>query len=156
MLVELEQDSSADWSVGGIFLSAHCFGRSGDDCRWYRGRDLRLFEWVEARPVVWVSEGRQANYPTWSSCDRGHHSIDTCDNHDLAYDFPVRADRNLGSRAAPAQPGGCVPGADVASSLVDRGASECFWRSDAGFGGWQGRGTRATGYERYLREVAGF
>jgi hypothetical protein len=106
--------------------------------------------------VIWVSEGRNANYPSWQACDGGHYSLDTCDRHDTWYRFPVDPLRNAGSRLAPRTGSGCILGAELADVLVDPDAEECFWRSDRPFGGWQGSGDGVTPYARYLSEIGEF
>lgn len=145
-----------------MFLSAHRFGRSGGDCRWYRDDELDAFEWVDGveagAPVVWVAEGRNANYPSRSACDRGHHSIDTCDHHSARYRFPVISDlQNIGSRIRPVNGTGCVSGSDLLHSgtRVETAEVECFWSEDTPFRGWTGGGRGVTPYARYLREIAG-
>jgi hypothetical protein len=149
-------DQTGEWHATAVFLSAHCFGRSMGSCRWYRGRELARLEWSGAAPVVWVAEGRHANYPSRRACDRGHGFIDTCDRHETRYAFPIRSDGNIGSRSFPAEPGGCHAAESLGSSRVAPGAVECLWRSDAPFRGWQARGPGVTSYERYLREIVGF
>lgn len=153
------------WRVEGVFLSAHCFGRSSPGCRWYRGEDLRQFEWgtegAAVGPVVWVADGRNANYPSRRACERGHGFVDTCGGSRLRYPFPVHASRNIGSRVRPLETSGARAGC-VRSAPVDPGngatapdAVECFWDPDARFRGWQASGDGVTPYERYLREVIG-
>lgn len=109
-----------------------------------------------AAPVAWVAEGRQANYPSRRTCDNGHHSLDTCEKHDLRYHFPVDPARNLGSRDVPIARDGCVPASALPSDAVDPSGVECFWRADALFRGWQNAEVGVTPYERYLRDIAGF
>lgn len=167
IIVEVERDpESLHWRTRAIFLSAHCFGRSTADCRWYRGADLAEVEWSEAEaggaPVVWVAAGRQANYLSRERCDRGHSTIDTCDHNHLRYRFPIESQRqNVGSRRRPVgSEGGCVDAEHIGwgSRLPDVGVVECFWDSDRPFRGWQADtiGTAATPYARYLDEIAGF
>jgi hypothetical protein len=157
IVMELMPIARADrWKVSGIFLSAHCFGRSSGSCRWYRDAELDVFEWVGSAAVVWVAEGRQANYPTWQACDAGHYSIDTCDRHDTRYYFPVAAARNIGSRRLPALEGGCLRGGNFQLPSANDATLECFWNADARFRGWQSDGGGVTPYERYLREIAEF
>ena len=104
------------WLTDAVFLSAHCFGRSDLDCRWYRGDDLDGFEWLDGvergAPIVWVSDARNANYPSRGACARGHMGFDGCAPDSQPYRFPVSARRNIGSRAVPVheqgQPPGCV------------------------------------------------
>jgi hypothetical protein len=148
--------SAARWRVSGIFLSAHCFGKSGASCRWYRGPELNEFAWAGTSPIVWVAEGRQANYSSSTTCDRGHYALDRCSRHNAQYYFPVSPDRNIGSSALPNFGDGCVRGSDLATEHAQTAASECFWTSDTRFRGWQLSGRGVTPYERYLREVAGF
>lgn len=149
-------DRNDGWSLTGVFLSAHCFGRTSSSCRWYRGTELKEFDRVGAAPVVRVAEGRNANYPSRRACDKGHHSLDTCERHDLRYHFPIDPAWNLGSRAVPIGRDGCVSASALPSDAVDPSAVECFWRADAPFRGWQNAEVGVTPYERYLREIAGF
>lgn len=149
-----------------VFLSAHCFGRAGGACRWYRGDELERFDWAGraagSPPIVWVSEGRHAGYPSRAACDRGHYLVDTCDRNTVTARFPVGSGRDIGSEAVPVQgdgaPPGCVRGAEVGSPpAVVPDAVECFW-TERPFRGWQNEGGDggATAYLRYLKEVAGF
>jgi hypothetical protein len=148
------------WRVKRIFLSAHCFGRIRSDCRWYEEEELDEFEWIGepgSAPIIWVSDGRHANYPSRRACDRGHLWIDACDVTARPVRFPARASRNIGSRSAPlsveGQPHGCVPGSYVEPGealLVSPRALECFWDGAVRFGGWQGGRNGATAYGRYL------
>jgi hypothetical protein len=144
------------WSVARVYLSAHCFGRSGADCRWYESSELERFEWEDVAPVIWVAEGRQANYPSRAACDRGHHTLDTCDRNAVRYSFPVTGSaQNAGSSGAPNPASGCVAGRLLGSARVRPDALECFWTPGQPFRGWQGEGQGVTGYHRYLVEVAG-
>jgi hypothetical protein len=156
IVVEVERGTHGSWSVTGVFLSAHCFGRGSGSCRWYRGEDLRQFQWYGPAPVVWVAEGRNANYPSWQACNAGHRTMDTCAQHDNSYRFPVWPAGNVGSRTHPSWLGGCLAGHDVPGSVADPERVECFWDPGATFRGWQTAGRGVTPYERYLREVVGF
>ena len=154
--IEIVTGADAHPSVQGIFLSAHCFGASDANCRWYRGEELLRFEWREQAPVVWVAEGRQANYPSASACDAGHWFYDTCDRNTGIYRFPiVRHEQNIGSRAKPVNGDGCVDGRQAGwnSTLISAAVVECFWTPARRFTGWQSpaRGS-ATPYERYLAD----
>jgi hypothetical protein len=148
-------DSGA-WTVSGVFLSAHCFGRGSRACRWYRGEALDRFRWHGAAPVIWVAEGRNANYPSWQACNAGHRTMDTCARHDTSYRFPVWFGGNIGSRTVPIGSHGCLRGGDLPSGGADPAHIECLWDPGAAFRGWQSAGRGVTPYERYLREVAGF
>jgi hypothetical protein len=160
--LDVARRADGGWGVDSIFLSAHCFGRSEGGCRWYRDAELDEFAWTGARgrsvPIVWVSEGRNANYPSRSRCDRGHNFVDTCDRNTVGRRFPTNTGRNIGSRSMPigdaAAPPGCVRGRTVGDGGAAADALECFW-SEEPFRGWQARGPGLTPYLRYL-EMAGF
>ena len=162
--VDVRQLDNGAWATDAIFLSAHCFGRSDGDCRWYRDDDLDAFEWVNdierGAPVVWVSEARNANYPSYAACERGHWRIDRCDRASVPFLFPVAVERNIGSREVPLvndqnEPG-CVSGRfvePVDRMIVAPDAVECFWSTEGTFGGWQGAEGGATPYGRYLEHL---
>jgi hypothetical protein len=158
--------ATGSWRTVGVFLSAHCFGRSDGRCRWFRGAELRAFAWVDdvagGAPRVWVARGKHANYPSRAACDSGHWYSDTCDQNRVAVRFPVRStEQNLGSRLRPRAAGlGCVAaeGLPLAGEGAHAGARECFWDSAAPFWGWQAErtGTPPTPYAHYLTVIAGF
>lgn len=150
------------WLTEAVFLSAHCFDGGNDDCRWFGGeQELEFFAWRDGRlsaPVVWVADGRHANYPTRANCDRGHRFTDSCDGPRVAYSFPVARDRNVGSATRPIAGTGCVDAAHggLPGSDPDPENVECFW-TDRPFRGWQGVAFQGvTPYRRYLLEVVGF
>ena len=147
IVVEVEA-AGDEWRPVGVFLSAHCFDGAAKSCRWYRDDELAQFEWDGARPVVWVSSGRHANYPSEQACDRGHYRLDTCDADARANRFPVDAAGNIGSAARPE----CR---SAAISARDDASVECFW-SGVPFRGWQADVPGVTSYLRYLDEIAGF
>ena len=157
IVIETKRDNATlNWNPSRVFLSAHCFGRSTGSCRWYSSSELGGFEWSGSSPVIWVAEGRNANYPSRHRCDEGHHSIDTCDHNETRYPFPVNPARNLGSRAAPMTVDGCITGAELGTPGVDARSVECMWRENTLFRGWQSDGRGVTGYWRYLSEIAQF
>ena len=152
------------WRTERVFLSGHCFDKLDADCRWYQGNDLDQFEWQGGRyvaPVTWVADGKGANYPTRSACDRGHLFYDTCDRNDVRQRYPILSHaQNVGSPLAPAgDQRGCLSWqhTGIVSAKVAPGSYECFWDAAAEFRGWQrpARGS-ATPYDRYLREIAKF
>ncbi len=167
MIVELGLNApESRVAVEGIFLSAHCHGRSDGRCRWYRGNALKQFEWLDgarrSAPVVWVARGTHASYPGRADCDSGFWRFDTCDNNSLAVRFPVlTGDQNLGSRPRPFMGAGdcTTPGrGGWRSALADQSLMECFWTSAKPFHGWQRThaGTAPSSYDRYMRERARF
>ena len=164
--VARSSDESVRWSVVGVFLSAHCGGRSAGRCRWFRGAELGRFAWVDApsssAPRVWVARGKHAHYPSPRDCNRGHWGYDACNRNTAVVRFPIlSAAQNIGSRARPLPtPDGCL----TASALplgpagLDPMAGECPWDATRPFRGWQAdtRGAGPTSYGRSLAEIAGF
>jgi hypothetical protein len=158
-------EDQATWRTTGVFLSAHCGGRSAGRCRWFRGAALARFAWADDRvlgaPRVWVARGKHAHYPTRRDCDRGHWSYDACARAPAAVRFPVvAAGQNVGSRAHPLPaPDGCRTAAALPTGVagLDPAARECVWDAARPFRGWQadagGRGP--TSYARHLAEIAG-
>lgn len=154
------------WRTVGVFLSAHCFGRSDGRCRWYRDEALRGFAWVGdtrgGAPRVWVARGKHAHYPSQRACDQGHWFYDSCDENRAAVRFPVlSADQNIGSRHHPLLgAAGCIAAEalPLGSAGTSGGSRECFWDPLAPFWGWQAdrTGTAPTAYARSLGLVAGF
>lgn len=167
IVVDVEPTGEAGrWRTTGVFLSAHCFGRSSGRCRWYRETDLRAFAWVDevpnGAPRVWVARGKHANYPTQRTCDRGHWFYDSCDQNSTAVRFPaVYAAQNIGSRLKPMPAGdGCIGSDKLPLGAVgtSTGARECPWDSSRPFWGWQDvrGGIPPSAYARYLELIGGF
>ncbi|HEX6133347.1 MAG TPA: hypothetical protein VFZ24_05275 [Longimicrobiales bacterium] len=164
IVVHVRQGRNAGWYTDAVFLSAHCFGRMPWSCRWYRDDDLSEFAWNggvdRGAPVVWVSDARNANYPSYQACERGHLGFDSCVRSAGQYRFPVISRRNIGSRNVPirqpGEPAGCVTGEFVEPVdwlLVSATALECFWNPTVRFRGWQGSGEGATAYGAYLEHL---
>jgi hypothetical protein len=166
IVVDVAPADGGRWATAGVFLSAHCFGRSDGRCRWYRGDELGQFSWADGvtrgAPRAWVALGKHANYPSRESCDSGHWGNDTCDGNREAVRFPVRSARqNIGSRHHPSP----MPDACIASDQLPLGTTgtsvgtrECLWRDAQPFWGWQSDrfGTPPTPYARYLERFAAF
>jgi hypothetical protein len=170
IVVETRQHAPARWVTDGVFLSAHCFGRSAGRCKWYRGDELHHFSWAagisRGAPRAWVAKGKHANYPSRKECDTGHWYYDSCDGNSVVYRFPVVSNaQNVGSRRAPlpfggAAPAGCFPAErlPVRRSVAHTGVMECFWNPGMPFRGWQRgpTGRAPAPYERLLRYAAEF
>ncbi|MGQ0765726.1 MAG: hypothetical protein ACT4OZ_08680 [Gemmatimonadota bacterium] len=144
IVVDLASMEGGQWMVSGVLLSAHCGGRAGGQCRWYRGAELARFSWRKeggSGPVVLVARGKHSMYPDRASCDRGHYGQDSCDGSADAFLFPVvGVSQNIGSRVNPAGgAGGCVQARElpVADPDFSGGSSECFWDATRPFKGWQ-------------------
>ena len=163
IVIDAARGADAVWRVSGVFLSAHCGGRSGGRCRWFRGSALADFRWA-GRPGdlgadIWVARDKHANYPSRNACESGHWLQERCASKPIAYRFPIRSHaQNIGSRHAPALAGaGCVDGA--ALPVPAAGAlcvnTECFWDPRRPFAGWQGAGkSSADAYSVILERFA--
>jgi hypothetical protein len=156
IVVDVLLDSEGSAGVPDqVFLSAHCFGNSDADCRWWNPSSL---EWLRTHPFVWVAEGKNANYPNASACDSGHWHFDTCDRNNRSIYFPVESHaQNIGSLSHPfpyhQTNADCVASAEV-PLLPELPGTECIWTADS-FRAWAGSAAEGvTPYGRYLIEVA--
>jgi hypothetical protein len=166
VIVDVAPAARDRWTTTGIFLSAHCFGRSDGRCRWYRGDALAAFTWVDGTvggaPHVFVARGKHGGYPSRESCDGGHWGWDSCDGNDATFRFPVQSEtQNVGSRRRPfPTAGGCVTSAELAlgAARTADGARECAWDGTRPFRGWQAArtGSSPSSYARYLARFAAF
>jgi hypothetical protein len=152
--------ASAHWVAQQIFLSAHCLTVADGDCRWW---DRSRFSWADGRrygaPIVWVSEGKHANYYSQAKCDGGGAmGFDTCEFNNGSHVFPVvYSQQNIGSRSTPLRD--CA-GPFWGSQETNPQALECMWSTTirSRFDGWQGyaSGTAAALYGDLLRLFAEF
>ena len=163
IVVDVRRLEEGTWQTTGVFLSAHCFGRSDGRCRWFRGRDLEEFAWTAGRlsaPRVWVARGKHANYPNQKACESGHWRQEECGGGGWEYRFPVRGmEQNLGTRAR-SQFGaeGCVSSEQLPLPIAGTrpGMSECLWSTSRPFRGWQrDYPGSATAYGLILQRIAG-
>lgn len=144
ILLDVRRDRPGTWRTVGVFLSAHCFGRSDGRCRWFRESDLADFAWSDDRPgapLVWVARDKHANYPSRASCESGHWFQERCSGTPKAYRFPVaHPHQNVGSRGRPRFGAeGCVPAEGLPLPVPEStaGAIECLWSRSAEFRGWR-------------------
>lgn len=163
-------DTTRHWITQQIFLSAHCGTVTGQYCMWYPDPTTttpvapvgtaRPFSWVYGKvrgaPIIWVADGKHANYSSREDCDAGGVAgSETCDQNDRFYRFPVRfPQQNIWSRAVPHEP--CVGASLWGSTRVAPGTTECFWPRRT-FYGWQGRDLiGSTAYSDILAQYAGW
>jgi hypothetical protein len=110
---------------------------------------------IGGAPLIWVAQGKHANYPTQAACDAGNgggflidlvFSYDTCSGNNSFYTPNSGGQRNIGSQLQ--QLKGCVPSENPFYQVPRR--EECFW-SASRFYGWQiDRTTSSTGYRAHL------
>lgn len=161
-IIDFRYDAaSTHWVAQQVFLSAHCpFSAANWNCRWYaRG----AFAWVGGQrygaPIVWVSEGKHANYPSASACEEGGaYNSDSCEFNDSSRRIPiVYTQQNVGSRIERLQD--CMA-PFWGSPLTDPSTQECMWRTHGvqRFNGWQSAvyGPPPQRYGDILLTYAGF
>jgi len=151
--------ASQHWVTRRVFLSAHCGEITGGACGW---RSPGEFQWVNGQalgaPVVWVAEGKHANYPTASACNDGALSMDECRYNTARHRIPVMyGQQNVGSRAQPLRD--CVT-PFWNSTMTASWAVECLWARNtrSTFDGWQGYTGKGGSplYGSHLATYAGF
>jgi hypothetical protein len=154
--------SSSHWLTEQVFLSAHCPWSASniEGCLWWSANQ---FAWVDGKrygaPVVWVAEGKHANYTSQSSCEGGGaYDTDTCEFSNTRMRFPVvYSQQNIGSRAVPFRDCGTP---FWGSQMTNAQAVECMWNTQvrSRFDGWLGfsEGAPAAPYGDHLRTYAEF
>ena len=148
IVVDVARNPDASWRPSAVFVSAHCGGRSGGRCRWFRGSELAEFRWTgratQLGPEIWVARDKHANYPSRKACESGHWRQERCASRAVGYRFPIRSHgQNIGSRRVPAFGGtGCIDGGTLPLPATGAlpGSTECFWKRQWPFAGWQGAG----------------
>ena len=130
------------WGMDRAYLSAH-HGTSVNSSEVLYGSNFERA--LDGRPLVWVAEGKHANYSTKAKCEAGAFGLDTCEHNNTATLFGVYQDGNLGQVDNRAYPTCKVPSRH--SRLTGR--YECFW-AHGRFYGWQGGGEGSTGYRYHL------
>lgn len=165
----LDASRPPTWQTLQVFLSAHCGAWNGRDCQWWdAGYWEREGRWVNniqyGAPVVWVSNGKHANYYSKGKCLTGSVGADDCLNNARTTRYPIAyAWQNVGSNAVPyafeATPNDYattgIP-AHSGSPMTLPDAREHFWKTaDADFRGWRGY-DGSTPYGKMLRDIAVF
>jgi hypothetical protein len=162
IVAEIDFDASTShWVLERMYLSSH-YGTGNSASDWYGAGDFSYPDRDRWYPRVFVARGKHANYTSKKKCEETvwkfpfWYQRDNC-----SYTNPREArvevglDRNLGSRAVPANDiplgsqgntGTCVTSA---GRYAGNGLQECYWRSGIGFGGWQPY-HRADGYSELL------
>ncbi len=132
------------WSLLRAYLSAHR-GRSTDSSAKVYGSEMET-GW-QGHPVVWVANGKHANYVSQIACDSGAFISDSCDDNTFETWFYVRDYGNLGQSNNPAYSRCGVPSRSISTSNT-----ECYWNRRR-FYGWQGSGGGSGGaYQGFLSD----
>lgn len=130
IVFEVSNPIASRWRLDYATLSAH-WGTFNDHTATYAAEDLEYTIVYRARPRIWVSRSKHANFRSHGVCNW----FEYCDGSYFGEDTDIRSYRNLGNyyRA----------GAGIGNRLVDASWSEFpslyfteyFWTSPD-FGGW--------------------
>ena len=165
ILIKVHNIRSRYLIADSVTMSAH-FGTLGN-----RSERGRVFEWRDdnSRPVIWVANGKHANYKSMIACEEplsinvptdmlskvftgilSKITADDCSGERQEVDLKVLQFRNLGGHGLPLV--NCVW-----SRMYDYQYPECFWGMDDRFRGWlkYREPGSATAYGRLLC-LAGF
>jgi len=132
IMLELEEGNfgAGSWRVRNATLSAHWHAPAGGADN-YVGPDLEYGNdvWL-GRPLIWVAEGKHANYRSQSVCDAGAWCTDNCDrNSNVGETLDIQFARNLGRDANRLIQGPVY-------SLYGFPGSEDFWGASPFYGWW--------------------
>jgi hypothetical protein len=160
------------WVADSVFLSAHCaFGPVGygvgggkvNGCNWFDWNQFEFVDIARGAPVIWVAEGKHANYRSQSLCNSGAVAQqDTCDANTAFHRYPTgNGQQNIGSRASPLRDCAApLTGSAYGSPQVN--PIECMWTPTSLFRGWWGdwlpgslEVTGAKPYSTVLQRLAG-
>lgn len=137
------QQVETQWRLDFATLSAH-YGENGsfDHTATYWAEDLEYTLFWRARPRIWVSLGKHANYRSHSVCGTSWYNgvpNDVCSGSYLAGDTDIRDGQNLGNYYSVPNGGVRLLVYPTTSRYVSlRTGTENFWL-DLGFGGWSGQ-----------------
>lgn len=136
--VNYDEDTS-HWVLTYAFLSAHWTDKT-DASAGVGPNALQFPEVSQGYPLIWVSEGKHANYVSRDACNDGH--AETCEANPfrgtrLAFD----GTHNIGSiQANLISPRSCVTGGPYHVQSPDAYGVECFWEGgdepSYRFSGW--------------------
>jgi hypothetical protein len=130
-------DGTEHWVLQSVFLSAH-FGSVGDASTTASYGKLQYPDRNRGYPVVWVADGKHANYASRAACS--NRATETCDgNPDSGSRLEFVGARNIGSvQENLISYESCVPGGRLYQTYPDQYGIECFWRGGEWFrfSGW--------------------
>jgi hypothetical protein len=143
----LNDPGTTRWRTVSVFLSAHCGAvdpvlgvfDTDPDCQWWGPEN---FAWVngvyQGAPVVWVSNGKHANYISFARCQAGTLFLDRCDEGTRVYRrFPISRDFHVLPLARPNW--NLIPPRRASYPVVDPSKLEDFalGATETTFNGWQ-------------------
>lgn len=130
IVFEVSNPIGSRWRLDYATLSAH-WGTFNDHTAKYAAEDLEYTIVYRARPRIWVSRSKHANYRSHSVCN----SLEYCDGAYFGEDTETRPERNLGNYYA-ASPASGIRLIDLTSSAYPNlYYTEYYWTSPD-FGGW--------------------
>jgi len=123
VVLRVRYDGEGSWSLVDGYLSAH-YDTLCDAGGWFPAEEFQYADEPRGRPLVFVAEGKHANYTDLLRCDSGGCFQDHCTDtiHTL---LGLKPGRDLGLMSTP-----------LIDEHVENGNSEWFW-TDEIFCGWQ-------------------
>lgn len=151
--------NGAKWVLRRATLSAHWNSDGSDDGVIYAAGDLEFDgDGSSSRPVIWVAEGKHANYRSQAHCEGGaFFNLDRCDTPGSRLEVEVLPNANLGNSGN--EPGQSQIIFGNVGSRTGRPGNENFWSTTYFFLGWWNRpentASNTTAYGKSL-EFFGF
>ncbi|MBA3406411.1 MAG: hypothetical protein H0U13_17295 [Gemmatimonadaceae bacterium] len=127
------------WALRRVTLSAHWNSDGTDQGVTYGSGDLEYGGDINStNPVIWVAEGKHANYRSQAVCNGGaFFFLDRCDDPGALVAVEVLSDANLGNSGI--EPGQSQIIFGEIGSRTGRPGNENFWSTTYFFLGWWNR-----------------
>jgi len=123
IVLRVQYDGAGVWTLVEGYLSAH-YQTFCDTADWIPATSFQWESDVGGRPLVFVAEGKHANYADLATCDSGGCFQDHCTDT-TREPAGIVAGRDLGLRTTP-----------IIDDFVKNGNSEWYWTNEI-FCGWQ-------------------
>ena len=129
------------WALRRVTLSAHWNSDGTDQGVTYAAGDLEYGGDINStNPVIWVAEGKHANYRSQATCEGGaFFNLDRCDTPGIRLELDVLQNANLGNSRVDQR---IIDGPVV--SRFARPGNENFWSESYFFLGWWSRAEHAS------------
>ncbi|MBA3404704.1 MAG: hypothetical protein H0U13_08485 [Gemmatimonadaceae bacterium] len=140
VIVEVSANGTR-WILRRATLSAHWNSDGTDDGVTYAAQDLEFgTDATFSKPVMWVAEGKHANYRSRATCEGGaFFNLDRCDTPGIRLELDVLQNANLGNSRVDQR---IIDGPVV--SRFARPGNENFWSESYFFLGWWSRAEHAS------------
>ena len=147
IVMDVEYGPGSYWRFEKVFLSAHYGAPTPgyDSSEWVPRNTYPAYSNQRPHvPVVWVADGKHANYKSQDACNSGANATDDCSGPSVIENIAVFSDANLGRRYDTIL--NCV------DSRSDYPGNECFWTADRFEGWYSDPPSDASGYRGHLND----